>query len=138
MKIRRGGPDLKFSTNERYSEDDFTIWTSSIDYFEKTRSHIDSALTQSGKQFPETEQELRAALAGSRGSLDTLRDPWNRPYYVAFKTGTFSMDRLVENQTGSGRATPNSVAFTPVTQTIRFISVRSTGPDGKQETNDDF
>ncbi len=138
MKVRSGGPDLKFSTNEQYSEDDFTIWTSSVDYFEKTRSHIDSALKQSGKQFPETEHELRAALAGSRGSLDTLRDPWNRPYYVAFKTSTFSMDRLVENQTGSGGATPTRGAFTPVTQTSRFISVRSTGPDGKQETNDDF
>ena len=138
IKVRSSGPDGKYSTNEYYSPDDFTIWTSAIDYFEKTRAHIDDALKQSKKPFPETEHELRAALQNSRGSLDTLRDPWNQPYYVTFKTETFSMDRLGENRAGSGEAATTRVAFTPVTQTVRLIAVRSIGADHKQETNDDF
>ncbi|HEX6732629.1 MAG TPA: alpha-2-macroglobulin family protein, partial [Pyrinomonadaceae bacterium] len=138
ISVRSAGPDQRFSAYDNYSHDDFVIWTSSIDYFEKTRSRIEGALKQNAKGFPDTEEELRAALRGTRGSLETLRDPWRRPYYVTFKTETLPVERLrVENQTNPGDTTSARVAFTPA-QTVRFISVRSTGPDGKQETGDDF
>lgn len=139
IRVRSAGPDGKFSSYERYSPDDFIIWNSPIDYVEKTRSEIDTALKQSPNRFPETEQDLRNALRNSRGSLETLRDPWRQPYYVTVRTDTISMDRLgVENYAGMGKAATTRVAFTPISQTVRFIAVRSMGPDGKQETFDDF
>src|SRR5207302_2403216 len=46
IKVRSGGPDKQFSTDERYPGDDFIIWTSTIDYFADRRARIETALTQ--------------------------------------------------------------------------------------------
>ena len=141
IKIKSGGSDQQFSDHNPYS-DDFVIWTSSIDYFQKTRAHIDEALQQNSENsasFPETEKDLRAVLQNSRGPLDTLRDPWGRSYYVTFKTESFPIDRLqVEDRSSFGQTATTRTTVNPVIQTVRFISLRSEGPDAKPETADDF
>ena len=142
LNVGSSGPDKQFSASRYYSQDDFLVWTSSIDYFEKTRTYIDDALKQdseNGKPFPATEQELRAALQNTRGSLDSLRDPWNNPYYVLFSTDNINMDRAkVESRSDFGEAAKLQTTIIPVTQTVRFITLRSMGPDGKPQTYDDF
>ena len=138
VKIKSGGSDQQFSDDNTYS-DDFEIWTSSIDYFQKTRAHIDEALRQNSASFPETEKDLRAVLQNSRGPLETLRDPWGRNYYVAIKTESFPIDRLkVEDRSSFGQTAAKRTTVNPVIQTVRFISLRSVGPDAKPDTADDF
>ena len=141
-KIKSGGSDKRFSDDKHYSDDDFVIWTSAIDYFEKTRAQIDETLRRSSDNntsFPATEKDLRAALQNSQGSLDTLRDPWDRSYYVTFKTESIPIDRLqVEDRASFREAATLRTSVTPVIQTVRFISLRSAGADAKPETYDDF
>lgn len=142
IKVKSSGSDKQFSDDKTYSADDFVIWTSSLDYFEKTRAQIGEALRQNSENtisFPETEKDLRAVLRNSPLSLETLRDPWDRSYYVTFTTESFPMDRLqVEDRSSFGQTATPQPSVTPVVQTARFISLRSAGADGKAETLDDF
>jgi hypothetical protein len=82
---------------------------------------------------------LREALRNSQSPLDSLRDPWKRPYYATFKTETFFADRVhLESRANLGEATTQRTVINPVTRIVRFITLRSSGADGKEGTVDDF
>lgn len=142
IKVKSSGPDKQFSTNERYGGDDFIIWTSTIDYFADLRARIEAALTRdlkSTNRFPQNGLELRETLRNSEVPFESLRDPWNQPYYATFKTQSFYTDRVrVENRANFGETAMPRTETTPVTQTIALINLRSVGPDGKPGTPDDF
>ncbi len=137
--ISSAGPDKQFA-DRPYTEDDFVVWLSSIDYFEEKRAQLDTALVKylkSTNQFPQTDQQLREALPGE--DLEALKDPWGRPYYRTFKIQTSYSDRVrVTNRSTFGVANSERVEILPVTRWLGIVNFRSVGPDGRAGTIDDF
>ncbi|HEX7332006.1 MAG TPA: alpha-2-macroglobulin family protein [Pyrinomonadaceae bacterium] len=142
LKIQSAGPDKQFARRGQYKPDDFMIWKSPIDYFAVVRAEINTVLADHlnrTKTFPQSERELRQALRGWQKFFDSLRDPWGRPYYRTFKTQSINTDSVrVENRSIFGQAPSPHTSVMPVTQTVRFIGVRSMGADAKAGTKDDF
>jgi len=78
-------------------------------------------------------------LRNSEVPFESLRDPWNQPYYATFKTQSFYADRVrIENRANYGESAMPRTETTPVTQMVALINLRSIGPDGKPGTADDF
>jgi hypothetical protein len=142
LTVSSGGPDKRFSTDARPSEDDFNIWITSIDYFAEHRTRLQNEITRNvevTKRFPSNETELRDALQGSGEQLDSFRDPWGHPYYITFKVRQVYADQnRIENRVTYGQSSNQQVQITPVTRTIASIALRSPGPDGREGTLDDF
>jgi len=142
LTVSSSGPDKRFSTDARPSEDDFRIWITSIDYFAEHRTHLQESLTKNGdvnKKFPSNDAELRDALQGSGEQLDSLRDPWGHPYYITFKVRQVYGDQTrIENRSTYGQSSIHPVQIVPVSRTIASIALRSPGPDGREGTPDDF
>jgi len=139
IRVTSGGPDKQFAPQNTYPQDDFIIWLSSIDYFEKPRAEIDRALAQhlnTTKRFPHNDVELRAALPNS---VWNLLDPWNRPYYRVFRTYERYDDSVqIETRAEFGASPSQRTIVTPVTQTVASLMLRSVGQDGTAGTLDDF
>jgi hypothetical protein len=142
IKVNSGGPDRRFATDPDVPEDDFTIWTAQIDYFTELRTRIEQILNNklnSTGKFPQSDGELREALRDSELPLETLADPWNRPYYAVFKTDSVYGDRLqIENRAAYGNSPTQQTQISPVTRTIATIRLMSVGADGEAGTPDDF
>ncbi|HEV8168244.1 MAG TPA: MG2 domain-containing protein, partial [Pyrinomonadaceae bacterium] len=61
LRVLSSGPDRKFSTSSD-TEDDFVVWTTTIDYFADHRPRLQSAITknfEATKRFPANDSELR-------------------------------------------------------------------------------
>ena len=142
IKVTSGGPDKKFSRADRYSWDDFVIWTSQVDYFAESRTRMNNALADRLKgtnQFPKNEMEFGAVLQASGFSWADLRDPWGRRYYATFKTQSFYGDTVrIENRGQVGSQTVEQIKIKPALKIATVISVRSPGADGNIGTPDDF
>jgi hypothetical protein len=142
IKFISGGPNRRFAVDPDEPEDDFTIWTAAIDYFADLRIKIEKTLNdklKSTSNFPKTESELREVLRDSEQPLETLRDPWNRPYYPVFKTDAVYGDRLeIENRAAFGNTPTQQTKLLPVTRFIATVRLMSIGADGEEGTPDDF
>jgi A-macroglobulin complement component/alpha-2-macroglobulin family protein/carboxypeptidase family protein/MG2 domain-containing protein/macroglobulin-like protein/A-macroglobulin receptor len=142
IKVNSGGPNRTFSANPDEPTDDFAIWTAQIDYFANLRTKIEQALNEklkSASTFPQSDNELREALRDTGQPFETLRDPWNRPYYAAFKTESVYGDRLkIENRAVFGNAATQQTEIVPVTRIIATVRIMSKGADGQEGTQDDF
>ncbi len=141
LSLISSGPDKRFSLNYGYyTGDDFSVWSSKIDYFAEPRAQIQNLLNeklQTGSKFPHDEQRFREALGQSAGLLDGLRDPWGHRYYITFKTSFLYADRVrIENR--NGEVTNQRTSITPVTRTVGSTEIRSLGKDGTPGTLDDF
>ncbi len=136
LNVRSNGPDASRAW------DDFTIWMSQIDYVAETKDKITAALNnyfQSTARFPQNQKELNEALKGSGVDLNSLRDPWGNRYYATFNTDSRYTDRVsLRTQSIYGSEPQHRTEVTPVTQQLRYIVLRSSGPDGRQGTYDDF
>jgi hypothetical protein len=142
INIRSGGKNRRFGAKQNYRSDDFTVWTSHIDYFADTRAEIDKALSryfEATQGFPQQQAEFEKALRQSQIHLQSLRDPWGRGYYATFKTEYRYGDRVKMMSYGKYKeGTKQRTELIPVTQQIAFIELRSAGPDGQKGTADDF
>ena len=138
LTVKSGGPDKVFSNHPNYAGDDVAIWMTPIDYFAESRTKMEQLLDhnfKSTKNFPQSEQELRAVLR----ILDDLRDPWGRPYYASFLVQSIYADRAqIASQASLGDSPITRVTLTPVTQKVATINLHSLGPDGVSGTTDDF
>jgi hypothetical protein len=141
LKVISGGPNKKFEPPD-VQDDDFTIWSSLIDYFAERRAEIDAALDSQLKEtrsFPQSMKELREALRRSKIDFDGLRDAWGREYYATFKTQSRFTDRVtIETRSQYGEKAQTHTDVKPVTQKVGIVTLRSAGADGKQGTTDDF
>jgi len=142
VEVKSGGKNRRFEQNGNANVDDFTIWTSKIDYFAAKRSQINAALASYFREtdrFPQKEAELKEALSRSSIDWDNLRDPWGNRYYVTFKSDSRYSDRIrmISFAQYLGE-TLQRTEITPVTQRINFIYLRSNGEDRKIGTQDDF
>jgi uncharacterized protein YfaS (alpha-2-macroglobulin family) len=141
INIYSGGADKRITTTPIYhgASDDFTIWTTWTDYFAETRTRIDTAIAAYLKatgRIPRDEATVREVLRRVGLDMAGLKDPWGRSYYAAFRTETRYADRIVTES--GGRPSTQRTDTTPVTRQLEFVSLRSAGVDGRQETGDDF
>ncbi|HEX8891553.1 MAG TPA: alpha-2-macroglobulin family protein, partial [Pyrinomonadaceae bacterium] len=141
LKIESSGPDKK-SGSSKNQDDDFTLWSSMIDYFAERRAEIDAALSSNLKatnSFPQDTLGLSNALRKAKIDFDALRDPWGHKYYATFKTDSRFTDRVtVETRSNYGEKPQMRTDIKPVTQKVGIVSIRSAGADGVQGTVDDF
>lgn len=142
IKVVSSGPDRKFTDGPSWYGDDFTISSIPIDYFAEPRTKIEKTLndklTSTGK-FPQSSDELREALRDSEQPFESLRDPWERPYYAIFNTQALYGDRVqVETRATIGDSAAKQTRVVPVTRTLATITVKSSGVDGAEGTADDF
>ncbi len=137
VKFVSGGPNGRFD-----GRDDFTIWTSRIDYFAESRARIDAALAgffKSRSRFPQNEWEMGEALRIASVNFDDLRDPWGNRFCATFKTEASYADRVtLQSYAIYGSQPEHRAEVVPVTRQINFVTLRSYGPDGKEDTADDF
>lgn len=146
LSVVSGGPDGRLVSTETHpnsTADNFSVWTALTDYFAETRVLMDTALAAYLKatgSFPRDEAALDEMLRRVQLPLTSLRDPWQRPYYAAFRTEMRYVDRVfVENGRSMGlQSTPQRTTLTPVTRQLAFITIGSAGADGKPGTSDDF
>jgi hypothetical protein len=144
INIKSGGPDGEFEHKGAWDPDNFTVWTTQIDYFSAERSRIDKALIEFERQterFPQNTAELHNALGRSQINLEDLRDPWGRNYYATFSSSARNTDqqiiRTYSNYGETGKLR-QEIKTTPVTQRSNYIYLHSRGEDGKEGTYDDF
>jgi len=112
------------------------VWSDGLRYTEGLWLKVENALSRHYTErglFPETEEQLRAALESARVPDADMTDPWGRRFYAVFGTRSQYVDR-VTYQAGL----QESVNIAPATQEVRFIVLKSAGPDGVKETEDDF
>jgi hypothetical protein len=137
--VESSGPDRVFAPSRGApGSDDFDVWNLLTDYFKESREALDGALEKNareGRAFPRTRAELASALAKSSLSLDALRDGWGRPVYATFSTAAGFTDRVEVTARGAGLLKRSAQ---PVTHTVRTLTLRSAGPDGREGTSDDF
>ncbi|MFP5264488.1 MAG: MG2 domain-containing protein [Blastocatellia bacterium] len=142
VSVISGGRDRRFGTSRRPPTNDFTIWTSKIDYFTETRTRLNSAFSdyfKSTRRFPQTEAEFGDALRRAGVEPESLRDPWGNAYYAIFKSNSRYTDRVtIYNYARYPEVAQQRTEITPVTQRVDSIFLRSSGEDGKQGTADDF
>jgi hypothetical protein len=115
----------------------FAIWTSAIDYFERARGKIDSAiyrLSRSTGAFPQDDETLDKAMIDSGVNFRQLVDPWGHPYYVKYSVESEYGDATRITYQPDARVQTG----TPVTRKLAWIRIMSPGPDGKANTPDDF
>ena len=136
IAFQSGGADKKF-TGDYY--DDFTMWTTNIDYFAATESRISQILSKfiaDKMTFPKDEIAFKQVLLDGGIDFDQLRDGWNRPFYLQYETKTQSADKVsVENVAKQGEKAKEILRITPVTRQIGLVQIRSFGEDGVKSEN---
>ncbi len=111
---------------------DYPLANFQFEYFRGTRRRIQQAV-YTAEQFPKTEGEFRAVLSGAGIDLGSLRDAWGNAYSVTTRQDAIYGHHVEPPASGSG---PRTV--TPVTVQRLTIALRSSGPDGKPGTGDEF
>jgi hypothetical protein len=136
-----GGPNRRFDKSSRDS-DDFTVWTGSANYFDESRSKIESALGSYFKatsRFPHNPADLRRVLRLYGVNFDDLRDGWGRSCYATFSDEIRYADRATQNmRTVYGNSPQPHMDVKPLIYKAHFIVIRSAGADGLKGTFDDF
>ncbi|MBI1749221.1 MAG: carboxypeptidase regulatory-like domain-containing protein [Acidobacteria bacterium] len=141
VEVESSGADGIFDTAGHYTWDDVSLSTAAIDYFTGTRAKIDEALAgfvRADGKFPATAPEFREALRRYDIDLDQLWDAWGNPYYTLFRNESRYADRQVVRRDAAQPEGGQRTEIQPVTQQVRWIYLRSRGPDGKEGTVDDF
>jgi hypothetical protein len=141
LQILSSGPDRQVGSSPRRS-DDFIIWSTKQDYFDERRTQVGDALAayfNAHDRFPQDDAELNRALAESAVARADLRDGWGRPLYATFKSASRYGDRVrFYTFAQYGEPGRQKTEVTPVTQFIKYVTLRSAGEDGKEGTADDF
>ena len=133
IEILSAGPDRRFETR-----DDVVVASFSGPYFTKEGSQIEAAL-QKATVAPQTIEEFQKTLENAGIDLSRLRDDWDRPYRIRITLGSRYDDRIrfTNTRVFNGPATLQKDSI-PVTRTYVTFSIHSIGPDGIENTNDDF
>ncbi|HTS12749.1 MAG TPA: MG2 domain-containing protein [Candidatus Limnocylindrales bacterium] len=140
VEVLSAGPDGNFSSPNEPSADDVFESKSTIGYFEDTRAKMDAALQnyyQDKDRFPQDLSDLKTAFDKAGIDWDSLHDPWGNPYYSTFRQEAQYSDSVIVESYSEYQAGQHT-AVRPVTASINYVDIRSTGPDGKEGTADDF
>jgi hypothetical protein len=132
VRFHSSGADGIFQ-QEYWNADDFTIWTSAVDYFAETEIRINEILNRSvnldKKPFPQTENEFKNLLKVNGFDFERIRDGYGNPVYLTFAQKSSYADKIL---IVNGKKT-----ITPITQTANVFTVRSRGQNS-ENLYDDF
>ncbi len=133
IRVISAGPDRMFGT-----ADDVPVTELQVTYFSEMESTMERLL-RSVPELPGSEGALRSVLSRGGIAFDTLRDPWGRPYYSAFRDEPAFTDRIrTITYAEYNRGPEERKQITPVKVTTRVVEIRSVGEDSKRDTYDDF
>ncbi len=134
ISIISAGPDRKFDTL-----DDFPVANFSGSYFQHELAALRKAL-ESARTQPQTLEEFRAVLIGNGIDVSLFRDAWGRPYRLSTRTFARYADKVDSTtiRTFGNPGTSIRLSVTPATRRIIEFALRSAGPDGIEDTWDDF
>lgn len=141
LDVSSTGPDRK-QNNDRYSSDDFVVWSSTIDYFTGLREKVNAALRQwasAHDSFLRSENDANEALKAQGIDIASLRDEWGTPYRLALTIKQTYSDKVrIENRARVGDTPQQHIDLQPVTNQVGIVEIRSIGADRKPHTADDF
>lgn len=133
ISIVSAGPDKVFET-----KDDFGLANFVGGYFRREAAQIRQVL-QNANPAPQSTEDFQRLLASAGINFTGFRDVWERPYRVASLLSSRYADRISSKTTRDfGSPASSKIEITPVTERILTISLRSDGPDGIENTYDDF
>jgi hypothetical protein len=133
ISIMSAGPDRKFETR-----DDVLAANFSGPYFRKEANQIARVL-QKTMNPPQTKEEFQKLLEDAGIQLSGYCDAWNQPYRVMTVFSSSYNDRMNETTIRVfGGPTTTRTDVVPTTQTFITFSLYSVGPDGLENTEDDF
>ena len=133
ISIVSAGPDKVFET-----KDDFALANFAGGYFRREAAEIRQVL-QNARPAPQSIEEFQKVLASAGMEVARYRDAWDRPYRVASFVSSRYADRIASTTSRVfGSAASARTEVTPVMQRFLTISFRSDGPDGVENTYDDF
>jgi tetratricopeptide (TPR) repeat protein len=140
IRLSSGGENGRFE--QTGYGDDFIIWTNRINYFANSQAKIDgflSSQTNQNKPYPKDEAEFKNLVQQAGVDFASLRDGWNRPFYLLRQNRSLFTDRIkIESVAKFGEKPQDKTTVTPVTQQIVTYQIRSVGADGIEDTSDDF
>lgn len=133
IQILSAGPDRTFE-----SGDDVFVADFSGAYFQRETAEMAKAL-HSAVRLPQTVDEFRKAMADAGIDVSNYRDDWNRPYRLVSAISSRYSDRInVKTVRVFGGGETSRTDILPVTQKFITFSLRSAGPDGVEDSYDDF
>lgn len=116
-----------------YNSDDFTVWTSSIDYFAETDILINKILSQNvnggRRPFPKNDVEFKKILKDNGLDFSAIKDGYDAPVYLTFEINKRFADKTT---VANGKQ-----RITPVTEEVLTFYIRSRGVS-KADERDDF
>ncbi len=133
IRIISAGPDRQFQT-----QDDFSVADFSGSYFQVEGSQI-KAVLQNAAAAPQTIDEFLKILKSAGLDVSHYHDAWDRPYLVLDALSSRYDDRTKYTtvQEFGGPAVLRK-DIVPVTKHFITFSLHSLGPDGIENTGDDF
>jgi hypothetical protein len=138
IRVISSGPNRVF---DGLHKDDFTVWTSKIDYFAGYRNRIEATLSKHVQDFglfPHTFELLNELLMKDGLDLRYLKDAWDNTVYAVFDRDTSYTDRVtIENHAVLSNREQKTF-LTPVSETVAHVFIKSKGPDKLEGTWDDF
>lgn len=133
IRFKSAGPDKTFETR-----DDFEIATYTGGYFHSEEGQIRRALNNTTSD-PQSIEAFRNALSQAGVDIGSFRDPWGHPYRLTSIVNSVYADRVRNsNSRVFGGPQIMRTEVTPVTEQRITFSLRSNGPDGVENTLDDF
>ncbi len=98
---------------------------------------MEKAIQAAGK--PRTVEEFKKALVSGGIDVASYRDAWNRPYrLVSSALSKYGVRTDLKTVRVFGGAAKPKTDIVPVTQQFITFALRSAGPDGIEDTEDDF
>lgn len=133
VKFLSAGPDRTFGT-----EDDFPADSFHGSYFLKEEEAIRSA-ARNASTLPKSVEEFKRVLSAAGIDITRYSDNWGQPYRLMSRTSGEFGDRVSLNTVQIyGKDPELRTSVMPVTRRFIVFILRSSGPDGKPDTSDDF
>ncbi len=133
IRVLSAGPDRKWNTADDFAASEFSGY-----YFRSANRRIGQIIS-GWPTFPQNEAEVRTLLQRGGFDFDSLRDPWGRPYSIAFSTQDYWSDGVeVYSYAEYKHPVEERKQIKPVKLHVLVLQIRSAGKDGVPGTYDDF
>ena len=117
----------------------FAAWSVGIEYFQPMIPRLNAALEKqfnADGSFPVSDETLFATLKTGGIDSNAMKDLWGNPYYGNYLSRILRTNRI---SIRFEELQKNPLAAqTPQVEKVNFIELRSKGPDGQTNTQDDF
>lgn len=131
IRLRSSGPNGVFESRLTYG-DDFEIWRTFSDYFQRTDLKINRVLSDAvnlnKRPFPENEQQFKKILSDGGIRLDSIVDGYGNPVYLTSEVETRYTDKTT--------IINGKQVIRPATTEMRIFRIRSNGESAIDRSDD--